>query len=628
MRSKKFNKNKIATAVSVCIYASAINLGTMVELARAQTTTTDLYTSALAAIQAYGYQPTSGIQAGPGTTMVATAFQGGSLQGGAMVFSTNSGTEAASDVTSWYICNYSTDSVSFSFSGTESFTDSTTITSSTSTSNTSSSFQNGSTSLTLSYSPPGTTGGTSASGTQTYNYGTSNSVTTSSGTSTGTDSTTAVATKWSGQVTVAPGMAQQITTSVQTSTISSPWTAPATLTSPSAFPITSVLYTQYFSNTIAPTLYQANLGGGANLWVSPNAILTWSPNSQGLWGLASPNGAYNFANSGGLMAGNYFTSTSPYSWWNVTDDYGSSAGDTVNFAFNATAPGAIYTIGTSGSTYWSASGWSTDAAYVGVDNTGAMNVYDLSFNVLWTTGAAPSASQPYNNLSYPYVPTITQLLGSTSYAFSVAGTYDASSYSSTGNVSYGTAVTIAEAGGACTPPSGFTVSSKIQDKQKLAQVDQSGKSGTQKNIVSNLLSWSGLVKDAVASDAIDRNDPNRRDQRYRTNQVTGSSESTRSNKGSATRENNSNDRNSGSDGRKFIVKEITKSFYLKPNEFASTSDPSVRKLRIKITPIPGKHLTNEVTFAAGPLEEIQNPKRKTTFKVKKNKKTTFKVGRS
>jgi hypothetical protein len=423
-------------------------------------------------------------------------------------------------------------------------------------------------------------------------------------------------------------MAQQINTSVQTSTVSSPWTAPATLTSPSAFPITSVLYTQYFTNTITPTLATTIGGIPANLWVSPNAILTWSPNSQGLWGLASPNGAYNFANAGGLMSGNYFTSSSPYSWWNVTDDYGSSAGDTVNFAFNATAPGAIYTYGTSGSTYWSASGWSTDAAYVGVDNTGAMNVYDLSFNVLWTTGAGPSASQPYNNLSYPYVPTITQLLGSTAYAFSVAGTYDASSYSSTGSVSYGTAVTIAEAGGACTPPSGFTVTSKIQDKQKLAQVDQSGKSGTQKNIVSNLLSWSGLVKDAVASDATDRNDPNRRDQRYRTNEVTGSSESTRSNKGSATRENNSNDRNSGSDGRKFVAKEITKSFYLKPNQFASTSDPAVSKLRIKITPIPGKHLTNEVTFAPGPLEEIQNPKRKTTFKVKKNKKTTFKVGRS
>ena len=83
------------------------------------------------------------------------------------------------------------------------------------------------------------------------------------------------------------------------------------------------------------------------------------------------------------------------------------------------------------------------------------------------------------------------------------------------------------------------------------------------------------------------------------------------------------------DGKKFIVQEITKPFYLKTNQFASTFPPNPKnKLEIKITPIKGKHLTNEVTFAPAPLEPIKNPKRTQTFKVKKNKKTTFKVGRS
>jgi hypothetical protein len=256
-----------------------------------------------------------------------------------------------------------------------------------------------------------------------------------------------------------------------------------------------------------------------------------------------------------------------------------------------------------------------------------MNLYDMSFNVLWTTGAAPSATQPYNTLSGPYMPTVADLMNGNPDLFYVNGYYDAMTYSSTGKVTYGGQVSASSVN--CSAPSGFSYpqQSKTQDKQTLAQVDQSGKSGTQKNIVSNLLSWSGLVKDAVASDATDRNDPNRRDQRYRTDEVTGSTESTRSNKGSMTRENKSNDLNSGSDGKKFVTKEITKPFYLKTNQFASTSDPVASKLRIKITPIPGKHLTNEVTFSPGPLEEIQNPKRTTTFKVKKNKKFTSKVGR-
>lgn len=405
----------------------------------------DMYQGTIAAINAAGYQPYAN-----GTTQQypaywnVTSFTGGTLYSGPMGYITpaGEGTPTVTTLTSVTVFNCPSNTSSFTGSGTMEVTmsNSTEITSDTGVENTSSSFMNGSASLTIGYKPPSSTGGVNESGTFSFEYGVEydKSESTSWGKSvdSGTESVMALDFDYD----VAPGYIQTIPVNATVTQYSnSTWTAPVYLSN--STPI-NVIYSQMFKSVGATPTYSSNVAGtgvAGNVWYPPT---TWASVSGQL--LASPSGVYAF-------------------WPNWTDDL-------IGVALqNSEQANIIYSKGTSDNqnmilrldngpctggcagTFWATNGagtaptWdsNTSPAYIALLDNGNLVGYNSENSQIWTSntskGVLQAPQSSYQNASP------STLLPPNGASFTASGTYASTTYDTKATLGGGSATPMTSA---------------------------------------------------------------------------------------------------------------------------------------------------------------------------------------
>jgi hypothetical protein len=619
-QKKQFTKTLIAKAIIVLMTSSS-------STGFAQSTATNLYTAALTQMQTENYQSLDMPQATlANTTMAVTAFAGGALQGGVMTFGGSSGTPASATVFSLWVSNCNPTSNPGSYTYTNSFTDSSTISSSSSVTNTSTSFNSGSATVTLGYTPPGETGGVSASASATYNWGSSYSTaSTSSNSSTnGTSDTQSVSV--SATWTASPWTQTLVQVNVSTTTSNSiPWTAPVSLTSPSNSPLTNITYSQMFKNSTPPNQPNTMIGNvPVNLW---SGNTTW----EIPFVLTSPNGLYSvqtFDTINYLGTFMFNGLNSMYYYWNNEAPLQTSGGSLVFTPYLTN--NSLTMNNSSGQIIWSSIPGQDEASepayFLGLGNDGHFETFGsnpVSDDAIWGNDYTSGGSTPYTiPLAQPYIPTPTQLMGTSPIIAS--GTYSGTSYSSTGTMTATSYPAGTNGSPACAnAPSSSASTSKDHQKVAYKEEPSSTKNSSVRDFASTLLEKTGLIKTAHAAENDDRNI-------IRKNIDRSSPNTDRRIIPDASRKDNSlapdNRDGQGSARKKIEAQKITKPFYLKPGQYASATIPGLGVPKIEIIPLPGSNFTTETKFIPAELKEMKSANTRTKeFKIIKNKKITHNV---
>lgn len=421
-------------------------------IANAQTTTcsgasssscVDLYQGTLAAMQAFGYQP-SGLSSASGATtsgnpIVApwaiTSFQGGVISASPMVFNvpTDTGMPSNQNLTSTfvYVCPGS-NATSGTVSVQATISDTTEISSTQSVTNSSSSFNNGSTTVTVGYAPPNTTGGASVSASGTYAWGT----TTSEGTTTGsgTSNTAGTASTYTYEIgyNLNPGYGQTITVNDSVTQYSNVnWTSQISVTGT----LSNTLFGQRFVNTVKPFATTSNLNGSgkaANIWYPPT---TWVGTNNDV--LASPSGTYAF-----------FPDSNAYLYglqWSAANNA------TVMFkqGSDSSQSGFALYLGTNSpdnnkyGNFWGGTGvgspstqavqWhpTVSPAYLALVDDGDLIAYNSAGESVWSSGTNKGVVSPPQ---VAYQATLQQLLPPPSSPFVASGSYASTTYGTTGTI--------------------------------------------------------------------------------------------------------------------------------------------------------------------------------------------------
>lgn len=402
----------------------------------------DLYQGTLDAIAAYGAQPTNNEV--PPSTFTPVAITGGTLYSTPMVITTPSGqgtpTEQVLNSLTIYNCpggpkNLSgTQVITATANSTTSVTSDQTVTTSNSTWNDSSA------SVSISYEPPGETGGVSGGAEYTYEWGQSKEQDNSN--ESGNEQSTSVESSFSTTVnfSVPAGYSQtfQYTDSVVTYTGAN-WTSQVSLSGP----ITSVAYNQIFRSSIPPDY--ANIvspaGYNSNLW---NAPKTWKSSSDWNYydGMASPNGAYYFfPNNNSYFTGLYWAAYNSAPWhfsqggMNGTGDSNPAQGMILHLDGGTCDPSQC------GGTFWASTSDGSKATWISnadpdklyLQDDGNLMAYQGG-NLVWSSGPQPGNTNPlvpsysWNN------PTPSQLLPNNGQAFIASGTFASTTYNSTATV--------------------------------------------------------------------------------------------------------------------------------------------------------------------------------------------------
>lgn len=423
---------------------SMLGLPLSSSLASAQTTTCtvdssgaciDLYQDTLTAMQAVGYQPSGASSASGATTSgvpipapwTLTSFQGGTITASPMVFSIPPGTGVPIDATLAktfvYACpggKASTGTVSISAS----VSDTTTISSNQTVVNSSSSFNSGTSKVTLGYttSNSGAPGGTTPS---TYSWGTTTSESTATSSSTSNAAGTASTYTYNVTYSVEPGYGQYIAiTDTMTQYNQVTWTSQMSVTGT----LSNILYSQKFVNTIAPASTTQNLNGSgiaANVWYPPT---TWVGTNYDV--LASPSGTYAF-----------FPDSNAYLYglqWGAAND----AKVMFKQGSDSSKSGFALYLGTNSpdnnkyGNFWGGTGvgspssqpvqWhpTVSPAYLALLDNGNLIAYNSAGESVWSSGTNKGVVSPPQRI---FSATVQELLPSGS-PFIASGTYDSTAY--------------------------------------------------------------------------------------------------------------------------------------------------------------------------------------------------------
>ena len=393
----------------------------------------DLYNSTIKAIQAYGYQPpgagTVTNQSSPSYWAI-NSFTGGTLTSTPVSYQVpaGQGTPVSNTFYNKYFTNcLDSNPMPVTVEVPISVTNTSTITSSSSTTNTNESSLGGETSVTISYSPPGETGGTGVSGTQSFTYGTTNTTSTtddmtnetSTGVQTGTDVTIQISVPYGNSVLVYGN--DQMT---QYSSI--PWTSSVALTGN----IYNTIYGERFQNTIPPDSVNPSINGSgiaANIWYP---VKVWYSANSDI--LSSPNGTYAFfPNWTADLVGVYFTGINDAAIDYYQGEWYGTYGQGMNLRLDA----GPCTGGCAG-TFWATNPagdivtWdsNTSPAYIAMQDDGNFVGYNSSDKAIWSSNTTKGLVKPPTQTFTGLTPAL--LLGPSQLDFPASGTYTATTYGS------------------------------------------------------------------------------------------------------------------------------------------------------------------------------------------------------
>lgn len=327
-----------------------------------------------------------------------------------------------------YNCPGNTANATGTVTLTATISDTTEIRSTQSVTNSSETFNNGSSTVTIGYAPPNTTGGASASTTNTYNWGqqTTESTTTGGGTS----NTTGTASTYTSDInySVAPGYGQTLSLNNSVTQYSGVnWTSQINVTGA----LSNTLFSQQFKNTIPPTATTTNLNGSgkaANVWYPPNA---WSGTNLDV--LASPSGTYAFFpdNNSYLYGLKWAAANSAEVMFKQGSD-SSSNGFTLYLGTNSPDNnkwGNFWGGTGSGSPDTQAVQWhpTVSPAYIALVDDGNLIAYSSANQNIWSSNTAKGVvSAP----TITYAASLQQLLPSGT-PFTATGSYDSTTYATT-----------------------------------------------------------------------------------------------------------------------------------------------------------------------------------------------------
>ena len=464
--SSAYKHKRSTTYLLGQLIISVLGLSLGSPLAHAQTTSctgassdscVDLYQGTLAAMQTVGFQP-SGSSPNSGATYnadgaptqpilapwVITSFSGGVINGSPMVFTVpaNTGVPGNQNLASTFIYNCPGNTATSSGTVTLSATisDTTQISSTQSVTNSTETFNNGSSTVTIGYAPPNTTGGFSASTTNTYNWGqqTTESTTTGGGTSntTGTASTYTYDINYN----VAPGYGQTISLNNSVTQYSGVnWTSQINVTGT----LSNTIFSQKFRNTVQPQATTQSLNGSgipANIWYPPT---TWSSTNGDV--LASPSGVYAFFPSGDshMYGVDWKTANQINEIFKQAGDYKTNIGIEVYLGTDSPDNNKYGTFwgGTLPGQYnppeiqWHPT---VSPAYIAVQDDGNFVAYSSSNKNIWSSGTG-GHSLSITPPQMAYSATLQQLLPSGT-PFTATGNYDSTTYATTATIGQTTPV--------------------------------------------------------------------------------------------------------------------------------------------------------------------------------------------
>jgi hypothetical protein len=400
----------------------------------------DLYTATLNAIKAYQFQPDGA--GNPNQSARAywevQKFTGGLLTSTPLVFTTPPGQgtpESATFFTEYFQNCTDPDGMQTTVEIDTTVTNTSTVTSSQETTSSNSAAFGGSTEVTLSYTPPGETGGIGGSATQSFTYGTTSTTTTSGSVTDASETGTQVNNTVILPLTV-PYQTKVLVTGQTTLTKYSgvPWVADVKLTGTITPPVP---YIQRWENTIPPDAVK-DFGNGitANVWYPVKAW--YSPTNGGYaQSLSSPNGVYVFfpnwtsylvgieltgANSSTIYYYQHLPKQAENQGMILRHDAGPCTGNCAGTLWATNLAGNAVT--------WDSN---TSPVYLAMRDDGVLAGYDKDWKQIWSSG--PSRSNRQNPIQSFSGLTPAQLLGPSQIAFQATGDYTGNIYGTEGSFS-------------------------------------------------------------------------------------------------------------------------------------------------------------------------------------------------
>lgn len=654
-----------STFLLVQLAISLVGAPLITPFAHAQTNTTcsgqdncfDLYQGTLSAIQAYGWQPT-GLN-NTGAPLTLSSFEGGELNGGTMVFSQSGGVPGTDAINSVFVynCPDAPASVSGTVSATVTVMNSSTLSADTSVSVGSSSFNQGTNTVALSYqTPPSPYGSATASDTLSYTWGSS----TSSSSTSSSDSTTTTSTQSTitipVQYNLAPGQATTVQITLDTTVYSGDsWSAPVTLSATNT-PLSNLQYIQSWINAIPPnattTVNDNGTNYNANVWFGPTS---WTCYPNGTGGcqpqyLVDPTGQYTYWPTQYGTVGGWVLSgpgVVEQIYWSTTPSTsdgadGDNTGMYMTYA-NNTKDGSYLYGQLPVNDYVSWNPKVSDYGSLALLENGNLVALNSANSIVWSSNVGKGIMNP----SYQTLSTATpqQLLGSktvstpminsagtgytttsmpyTAFAFYATGTYSSNSYDTTGSAGNNYApMTQSQIETYC--PNG----SRSSGKQNLSSSSSTdGNAGltsaantsslTPEEAAGYTLTKASFVPYQMAQNDVRREHTVREYERDRT---APRSEGRAVDSGNAMTQDKPIKRAVEGDakGKKLVkVKHIKGPIVLRPNQFYASSSPGIKVHKVVVD---SDNMTNFSGFAPGTSQPIIDPKARDTRKVE------FKVG--
>ena len=413
----------------------------------------DIYQGTLAAMQAAApnAQP-AGLEANWVGLFYPTAFTGGLMVSGPMNYNlaNTPNNSNQTTLTTWTaIACPTSGGVSGSYDLEYTVSNELELTSDTSVENSSSTSMGGTAEVGIAYSSPSVTGGVDPSASLSFDYGVEYDSATSTGYGTANSSGTASTLSQAFNYDVPEGYAQTFSLVATTSTYAGiPWSAPIYL----GGTLGTVTYTQMAKSTgPQPTAtQQVNYNGttvNANIWIPPQ---TWSASSSGSdWGmLASPSGTYMYTPTSYAALGGYYLESignAPTIYWE--GEWNDTKGQGMQLYLQSSCDSSSGCAGSFwGSNYaGNAVAWDSNESpqYLAMQDDGNLVGYSSNWAVIWSSKSGKGVLNP-PQANAPTTPTPSQVLPPNAFAFTSSGTYNSTTYTSSGQVTAGNQIPLTQ----------------------------------------------------------------------------------------------------------------------------------------------------------------------------------------
>ena len=412
----------------------------------------DIYQGTLAAMQAAApnAQP-AGLEANWVGLFYPTAFTGGLMVSGPMNYNlaNTPNNQSNTSLVSWTaIACPTSGGATGSYDLQYTVSNELELTSDTSVENSSSTSLGGTAEIGIAYKSPSVTGGVDPSASLSFDYGVEYGSSMSTGYGTANTSGTQSTLSQTFEYDVPEGYSQTFTLVAQTSTYAGiPWSAPIYL----GGTLGTVTYTQMAKSTgPQPTAtQQVNYNGttvNANIWIPPQI---WSASSGTDWGmLASPSGTYMYTPTSYAALGGYYLESignAPTIYWegewNGTSGQGMQLHLDSSCDTSSGCAGSFWGTNYAGNTVaWDSN---TSPQYLAMQDDGNLVGYSSNWAVIWSSKAGKGVLNP-PQANAPTTPTPSQVLPPNAFAFTSSGTYNSTTYTNAGQVTYGNQIPLTQ----------------------------------------------------------------------------------------------------------------------------------------------------------------------------------------